>query len=313
MSKRVIIASICHPILVEQLTSRGFDVLHLPHSNYNEVIQKLTNCVGIITATNIKVDRMMIDAANSLQWIGRLGSGMEHIDIDYANSMNIKCISSPEGNRNAVAEHCLGLLLNLMNNINKSYEEVKEGKWLRDENRGEELFGKTIALIGFGNVGNAFAKLLQPFEVKILANDINKKNFPFDYIKQASLEDIFNEADIVSLHLPLTKITKHLTNDTFFNSFKKSIYFINTSRGEVVETNALINALNNGKVKATALDVLENEKINFYTETEKQQFGFLLAQDNVIITPHIAGYSKEATYKMSYFLLEKLKNLHLIS
>ena len=244
MSKRVIIASICHPILVEQLTSRGFDVLHLPHSNYNEVIQKLTNCVGIITATNIKVDRMMIDAANSLQWIGRLGSGMEHIDIDYANSMNIKCISSPEGNRNAVAEHCLGLLLNLMNNINKSYEEVKEGKWLRDENRGEELFGKTIALIGFGNVGNAFAKLLQPFEVKVLANDINKKNFPFDYIKQASLEDIFNEADIVSLHLPLTKITKHLTNDTFFNSFKKSIYFINTSRGEIVETNALVNALN---------------------------------------------------------------------
>ena len=306
MSNKVIIASNCHNTLIETLQNKGFDVMHLPNSSYSELLEQTSNLVGLIVATGISIDKNFIDKANQLKWIGRLGSGIEHIDVDYATSKNIKCVSSPEGNRNAVAEHTLGLLLNLMNNINKSSKEIKEGKWLRDENRGDELFGKTVGIIGFGNTGSSFASLLKSFDVKVLANDINKKGFENDYIKEASLSDIFEQADVVSLHLPLTKLTKYLANEVFFNAFKKPIYFLNTSRGEVVETNALIKALLTNKIKAAGLDVLENEKLITFSIQEKEQLEFLLQQNNVIITPHIAGYSFEASLKMAQMLLKKL-------
>lgn len=306
MNNRVIITAKCHPFLIEQLKEKGYEVLHLPKMIYAELLNEINNCVGLITTTSIKIDKQIIDAATQLKWIGRLGSGMEHIDVDYATSKGIKCVSSPEGNCNAVAEHCLGLLLNLMNNINKSSYEIKQGKWIRDENRGEELFGKTIGIIGFGHTGSSFAKFLQPFNLTVLVNDIKRMSYENDYIKNASIEQIVKQADVVSLHLPLTKITKHFANDSFFNSLEKQPYFINTSRGDVVDTNALMTALKNKKVKAVALDVLENEKLETYTNKETEQLDFLLQHKNVIITPHIAGYSNQAFYKMANVIIQKL-------
>jgi len=307
MSKRVIITAKCHQYLLDSLISRDYEIIHLPGIKYEELLAIVSSFTGIITTTSIVIDKQMIDAATNLKWIGRLGSGMEHIDVIYAKTKNIKCVSSPEGNCNAVAEHSLGLLLGLMNNINKSAVEVKAGKWLRDINRGEELFGKTIGIIGFGHTGSSFAKILQPFNGKVLANDIIKSGFDNEYIKKASVEQIVQNADVISLHLPLTEFTKYYANEAFFNSLEREPYFINTSRGDVVDTNALINAIKNKKVRAAGLDVLENEKLETYSKEEKHQLDFLSKQDNVIITPHIAGYSNEAFYKMAKIIIDKLE------
>ena len=282
---------------------------HICDTAYNkskaEVEKIIGDYEGIIIRSRIAIDASFIDKATKLKFIARAGSGLENIDVNYLQSKNIKCYNAAEGNRQAVAEHTLGMLLSLLNNLNKAEQEVRNGIWEREGNRGLELSGKTVAIIGYGNNGSAFAEVLQGFDVKILAYD----KYLNDYLHKSSMERIYKEADVVSLHIPLTEETTYLVDDTFINNFTKEVYLINTARGECVNTKHLVEALENGKIQGACLDVLEYEKTSFENlskEVLTTEMQYLMNTQNTILSPHVAGWTVESNVKITKVLLKKI-------
>jgi len=307
--KKILCIDSNHNVLHETLMQRGFECDLFWNKSKEELLYLIPNYDGLVIRSKFKITKDIIDSAPNLKCIGRVGAGMENIDVDYAQSKGIVCVSAPEGNRDAVGEHALGMLLMLMNNLKRADNEVRNGIWKRAENRGTEISGKTVGIIGYGNMGSAFAKRLQGFDCTILAHDTYKTNFGNDFVKEASLKEIYKEADIVSIHLPLTKETDYYINDAFISSFKKNIYVINTARGNCLNTADLVNHIKSGKVLGACLDVLEYESVSFENMIKTalpEPMLYLLKCENVILTPHIAGWTYESNYKMSKIIAEKM-------
>lgn len=305
-TRKILITAPTHEWLPNYLKNKGYEVIYSPDVSYEEVEQLIEDVEGLFITTRLKVDAPILSKANCLKWIARLGSGMELIDLISAEKKGIRCVSSPEGNRLAVAEHALGLLLGLLHKIPSSANEVKNGKWIRAANRGTELSEKVVGIIGYGNTGSTFAQLLAPFHVKVLAHDKYKKGFSKGYVEEASLATVLNESNIISLHLPLTQETHYYANEAFFSACAKRPVFMSTCRGKVTQLSALIEALQKDKISGAALDVLENEKIHSLNDVEQTELNTLLQNSNVIITPHIAGYSHESYLRMAQIAVQKL-------
>jgi len=301
-----------HPLLWEQLEKAGFINEADYTSTKEEVESNIENYHGIIIRSRFKIDKTFIDKAKNLQFIARVGAGLESIDCEYAESRNIQLIAAPEGNASAVGEHALGMLLSLFNKLNTADKEVKSGQWNRESNRGTELDGKTVGIIGYGNMGKSFAKKMRGFDVEVLCYDIlpNKGD---ENAKQVSLQEIQQKADVLSLHIPWTPETDKMVNTTFINQFSKPFWFINTARGKSVVTTDLVSALQSGKILGAGLDVLEYEKLSFETLFEGEKpaaFEYLLNANNVILSPHIAGWTFESKEKLAQVIVNKILKVY---
>lgn len=299
-----------HPILLEQLNSLGFTNDEDYTSSKAEVIAKIHLYDGLIIRSRFSIDASFLEKAKNLKFIGRVGAGLENIDCSYAKNNGITLIAAPEGNRNAVGEHCLGMLLSLFNKLNKANGEIKKGQWLREENRGVELDGKTVGVIGYGNMGKSFAKKLRGFNVEVLCYDL-KPNVSDDCCKQVSLREFQQKVDVLSLHTPQTELTRNMVNTNFIESFKKNFWLLNTARGTSVVTKDLVIALKSGKILGAGLDVLEYEKASFenlFTNDKiPKAFQYLINSKNVLLSPHVAGWTIESKEKLAQTIVDKIK------
>ncbi|MGB0916414.1 MAG: NAD(P)-dependent oxidoreductase [Flavobacteriales bacterium] len=307
---RVLFIDTVHDHLWSHLTRMDYDCTDGSEWSRSQILEQIAGYEGVIIRSRIKIDADFLAAAKKLRFVARAGSGMENIDVEHAKMLGVECFNAPEGNRDAVAEHAVGMLLGLFNHIHTSDREVRKGVWLREPNRGVELLGRTIGIIGYGNTGQAFAKRLAGFGVLTYAHDKLKKNFADNLVIETNMESIYQEAEVISLHVPLTEETHHLVNDEFFEKLRNPIFLINTSRGKVVDTEALVRAIESGKVLGACLDVYEFEKFNF-EQIESEQvpaaFKYLIESPKVILTPHVAGWTAESNAKIAHVLGEKIQ------
>jgi D-3-phosphoglycerate dehydrogenase / 2-oxoglutarate reductase len=313
IGKKILFIDKTHDVLKEELTTLGFNCDYFPDYTRNDYENCIKEYFGVIIRSKIKFDKVMLDKAINLRFIGRVGSGLESIDVEYAQKRGVICLNSPEGNRDAVGEHAIGMLLALTNKICKADSEYRKGIWEREGNRGIEIKGKTIGIIGYGNTGSAFARKLKGFEAKVIAYDKYKEDFSDENILEVKLEKLFEEADFLSLHVPLTEETTYMVDDKFLNKFKKDIYILNTSRGCVIKTDDLVKNLQTKKVLGAALDVIEYEDTSFEKlepgKWKQDAFRYLIKAENVILTPHIAGWTEESKYKLAIVLVEKIQKM----
>jgi D-3-phosphoglycerate dehydrogenase / 2-oxoglutarate reductase len=299
-----------HKLLIDQLADAGFQNDEDYTSSKSEVEAKIHEYDGIIIRSRFSIDKTFLDKATNLKFIGRVGAGLENIDCEYAEKKLVKLIAAPEGNSNAVGEHALGLLLSLFNKLNRADRQVRKGRWLREENRGLELDEKVVGLIGYGNMGKAFAKKLRGFDVDVICYDI-QSGVDDENCKQVPLEELQEKADVLSLHMPQTPLTKRMINTEFIAGFKKPFWLINTARGSAVVTKDLVQALKTKKILGAGLDVLEYEKSSFENLFDSNEipvdFKFLIQSENVILTPHVAGWTIESKLKLAQTIVDKIK------
>ncbi len=306
---KVVFLDSVHSVLVERLSAAGMQCELAWEYDKDQIVNCISNAQGIVLRSRFTMNEDFLKFAPDIRFIARSGSGLENIDLKYCSKRDIKVYNSPEGNRNAVGEHALGMLLSLMNHLHTADRDVKSGIWDREGNRGVELDGKTVGIIGFGNNGSAFAKKLRGFDIKLMAYDKYKNGFGDHFVMECAMSALYEHADIISFHIPQNEETLFLANDSFFNAFQKPIFLLNLSRGKIVETKALVNAMKSGKVIGAGLDVLEFEPSDFTSFFKKEipsDLEFLLNAKNVLLTPHVGGWTNESYFKLSNILADKI-------
>ncbi|MBW6492310.1 MAG: hypothetical protein K0B15_14090 [Lentimicrobium sp.] len=313
MKGRILFIDTAHPWLDQALTEQGFECVWETGADRQHILDKLLDFDGVIVRSKIKFDREALDCATRLKFIGRVGAGMENIDEAYATEKGITCLNAPEGNRDALGEHALGMLLAMLNHLLRVDHQVRNGLWIREGNRGTEINGKTVAIIGYGNMGSAFAEKLSGFGANVIAYDKYKTGFDGPNVKEVQMDEVFAESDILSLHVPLTEETRNLVDHNYLARFRKPIYIINTARGQCLDTAALMDAIDSERVAGAALDVLEYEKLSFENLKSNElpdTFERLIHSTKVILSPHIAGWTHESGFKLADVLLRKIKTLY---
>lgn len=308
---QVLIIDDVHPMLMDGLEKLGFEVVYRPDATRTDLLFHIPLADGLVVRTKTQIDAEVINASTRLKFIARAGAGLDNVDEVNAAAKNIAVFNAGEANADAVGEHTLAMILNLFTKLNQADEEVRSGKWDREGNRGEELSRKTVGIIGFGNTGKAVAKKLSGFDVEVLAYDKYLTDYGNRYAKEATMEEIYEKAELITFHIPLTQETKGIVNRNYLEKFRKDIWLFNLCRGEILVTKDVVKLLETGKIKGVGLDVLENEKLNKMNDDEKLWFNYIARNERTVLSPHVAGWTKESYFKISAVLLEKIKQLNL--